>query len=190
MRPECRRFASGSRRSFGRRSRRRCGRRRRGGGARTGRSFAPRSTGCCRTSTGGWEGRGRGGRRGGKARGGGGGGGGEGGEVGRGAARAVGRARLRRPAGRIAATPLTALAAPLAPASLFVGALFDLRFLEVDVLADDRVVFAEGHLLGDVARILLGHVIEAGVGGADELDLDRGRLGHDSLSVRRWFAKK
>src|SRR3954469_23957776 len=59
---------------------------------------------------------------------------------------------------------------------------FDLRFLELDVLARDRVVFAEGHLLGDVPRILLGHVEEAGVGGADELDLDRGRLGHDSLS--------
>src|SRR3954462_8565366 len=59
---------------------------------------------------------------------------------------------------------------------------FDLRFLELDVLARDRVVFAEGHLLGDVPRILLGDVEEAGVGGADELDLDGGRLGHDSLS--------
>src|ERR1700712_4078663 len=58
----------------------------------------------------------------------------------------------------------------------------DLGFLELDVLAHDRVVFLEGHLLGDVPRILLGHVEEAGVGGADELDLDRGRLGHDSLS--------
>src|SRR4249920_1086619 len=58
----------------------------------------------------------------------------------------------------------------------------DLGFLELDVLAHDRVIFAEGHLLGDVPRILLGHVEEAGVGGADELDLDRGRLGHDSLS--------
>jgi hypothetical protein len=62
------------------------------------------------------------------------------------------------------------------------GSLFDLRFLELDVLARDGVIFAEGHLLGDVPRILLGHVEEAGVGGADELDLDRGRLGHDSLS--------
>src|SRR4051794_5916200 len=58
----------------------------------------------------------------------------------------------------------------------------DLGFLELDVLARARVVFAEGHLLGGVARILLGHVEEAGVGGAVELDLDRGRLGHDSLS--------
>src|SRR3954466_12751328 len=62
------------------------------------------------------------------------------------------------------------------------GSLFDFRFLELDVLARDGIVFAEGHLLGDVPRILLGHVEEAGVGGADELDLDRGRLGHDSLS--------
>src|SRR3954470_22680052 len=66
---------------------------------------------------------------------------------------------------------------------------FDLRFLELDVLARDRVVFAEGHLLGDVPRILLGHVEEAGVGGADELDLDRGRLGHDSLSKRGFRTK-
>src|SRR3954454_10397359 len=58
--------------------------------------------------------------------------------------------------------------------------LFDLGFLELDVLARDGVVFAEGHLLGDVPRILLRHIIEAGVGGADELDLDGGRLGHDS----------
>src|SRR4051794_32122594 len=60
--------------------------------------------------------------------------------------------------------------------------LFDLGFLELDVLARDGGVFAEGHLLGDVPRILLRHIIEAGVGGADELDLDGGRLGHDSLS--------
>src|SRR5689334_5712262 len=54
-------------------------------------------------------------------------------------------------------------------------ALFDLRFLELDVLARHRVVLPEGHLLGDVPRVLLGHVIEARIGGADELDLDRGR---------------
>src|SRR5688572_3060996 len=77
-----------------------------------------------------------------------------------------------------------------APASLLTGALsLDLGFLELDVLAHLRVVFAEGHLLGDVPRILLRHIIEAGVGGADELDLDRGRLGHDSLS-NSGFRKK
>ena len=42
--------------------------------------------------------------------------------------------------------------------------LLDLRFLELDVLARDGVVLAEAHLLGLVARILLGHVEEAGVG--------------------------
>src|SRR3954470_11268080 len=67
---------------------------------------------------------------------------------------------------------------------------FDLRFLELDMLARDGVVFAEGHLLGDVPRILLGDVEEAGVGGADELDLDRGRLGHDSLSSREVGEKR
>src|SRR5215210_7716582 len=73
------------------------------------------------------------------------------------------------------------LAAPVAS--------LDLGFLELDVLAHLRVVFAEGHLLGDVPRILLGHVVEARVGGADELDLDRGRLGHDSLSKWMWYEK-
>src|SRR3954471_20783418 len=69
--------------------------------------------------------------------------------------------------------------------------LFDLGFLELDVLAHDGVVFAEGHLLGDVPRILLRHIIEAGVGGADELDLDGGRLGHDSLFCKcRWAKNK
>src|SRR3954464_8295374 len=65
---------------------------------------------------------------------------------------------------------------------LAAGSSLDLGFLELDVLARDGIVFAEGHLLGDVPRILLGDVEEAGVGGADELDLDGGRLGHDSLS--------
>src|SRR5687767_776873 len=57
-------------------------------------------------------------------------------------------------------------------------ALLDLRFLELDVLARDRVVLLEDHLLGLVARIFLGHVEKAGVSRADELDLDSCRLGH------------
>ncbi len=57
--------------------------------------------------------------------------------------------------------------------------LFDLGFLEIDMLAHDRVVFAEAQLFGLVPRILLGDVVEAGVGRADELDLDGCRLGHD-----------
>src|SRR6185295_3438892 len=58
------------------------------------------------------------------------------------------------------------------PASL------DLGFLELDVLARPRVVLLEAQLLGLGARVLLGHVKEARVGGADELDLDRCRLRH------------
>src|SRR5689334_7949551 len=57
-------------------------------------------------------------------------------------------------------------------------ASFDLRFLELDVLARTRVVLLEAQLLGLGARILLGHVKEARVRGADELDLDRCRLRH------------
>src|SRR5688572_10711571 len=42
--------------------------------------------------------------------------------------------------------------------------LLDLGFLELDMLAHDRVILAHRHLLGLVARILLGHVEKAGVG--------------------------
>ena len=54
----------------------------------------------------------------------------------------------------------------------------DLGFLELDVLAGDRVVLLEAQLLGLGARVLLRHVEEAGIGAADELDLDGCRLGH------------
>src|SRR3981189_1475904 len=56
--------------------------------------------------------------------------------------------------------------------------LLDLRFLEDDVLARDRVVLLELELLGLGARVLLGHVVEAGIGAGYHLDQDRGRLGH------------
>src|SRR4051812_35636355 len=59
--------------------------------------------------------------------------------------------------------------------------LLDLRFLEIHVLPHDGIIFPEAHLLGRVARILLGHVVKAGVSRADELDLDRGRLGHGAI---------
>src|SRR5204863_6700193 len=58
--------------------------------------------------------------------------------------------------------------------------LLDLRFLEDDVLARYRVVLLEFELLGLGARVLLGHVVEAGVGAGHHLDQDRGRLGHGS----------
>src|SRR5947209_6381578 len=66
--------------------------------------------------------------------------------------------------------------------------LFDLGFLELDVLAHFRVVFLEAQLLGLSARVLLGHIEEARIGAADELDLDRCRLGHrmsPNLSKRK-----
>src|SRR3546814_4593426 len=56
--------------------------------------------------------------------------------------------------------------------------LFDFGFLELDVLAHDRVIFAERQLFGQRARVFLGHIEKAGIGSADELDLDCGRLGH------------
>src|SRR4029077_1714523 len=56
--------------------------------------------------------------------------------------------------------------------------LLDLRFLELDVLARDRVVLFLDQLVGHGARILLGDVIEAGVRRRNELDLDGDRFGH------------
>jgi hypothetical protein len=56
--------------------------------------------------------------------------------------------------------------------------LLDLGFLELDVLARDRIVFLLDQLVGHGARVLLGDVIEAGVRGGDELDLDGDRFGH------------
>ena len=56
--------------------------------------------------------------------------------------------------------------------------LLDFGFLELDMLAHDGVIFAERHLFRDVARIFLGHVEEARVSGAEQLDLDSGWLRH------------
>ena len=56
--------------------------------------------------------------------------------------------------------------------------LLDLRFLELDVLARDRVVLLLDQLVGHGARILLGDVIEAGIRRGNELDLDGDRFGH------------
>src|SRR4051794_23984324 len=66
--------------------------------------------------------------------------------------------------------------------------LLDLGFAEFDVLARDRVILLLDHLVGHGARVLLGNVIEAGVGGRHELDLDGDRFGHVlNLSERnRW----
>src|ERR1700755_688626 len=56
--------------------------------------------------------------------------------------------------------------------------LLDLGFPEFDMLARDRVVLLLDQLVGHGARILLGDVIEAGVGRRHELDLDGDRFGH------------
>ena len=56
--------------------------------------------------------------------------------------------------------------------------LLDLGFLELDMLARDRIVLAEAHLLGRVARVLFGHLEETGAGGRQQFDLLDDRLGH------------
>src|SRR5688572_5221297 len=60
--------------------------------------------------------------------------------------------------------------------------LFNLRFLEGDVLARHRIVLLELELLGRGARILLGHVVVAGVRRTHQLDQDRVGLRHFSIS--------
>src|SRR6185437_272404 len=65
------------------------------------------------------------------------------------------------------------------------GALLDLRFLEDDVLASDRIVFLQLELLGLGSRVLLGDVIKPGVGRADELDENGIGLRHDGYPMRK-----
>src|SRR5262249_7761468 len=62
------------------------------------------------------------------------------------------------------------------------SALFDLRFFEDHVRRRDAVVLLEFEVLGLGARVLLGHVEEAGVGAGHHLDQYRGRLGHGQSS--------
>src|SRR5690606_15019927 len=98
-----------------------------------------------------------------------------------------------RTAARCRPAPIRACAAPQvhaaqrkAPpcrAALFrfataIGKLLDLGFLELDVLARDRIVLALGQLVGHRAAVLLGDVEEAGVGRRQKLDLDGRSLGH------------
>jgi hypothetical protein len=58
--------------------------------------------------------------------------------------------------------------------------LLDLGFLERHMLAHDGIILVEFKLLRRGARILLGHVVEAGISAADQLDLNGICLGHDS----------
>src|SRR5262249_54366486 len=57
--------------------------------------------------------------------------------------------------------------------------LLDLALDELDVLLRDRIVLLHLQLLGHRPRVLLGDVIEPGVGARDELDLGGDGLGHD-----------
>ena len=68
--------------------------------------------------------------------------------------------------------------APLKSVSHTANDLLDLQFLELDVLARDRVVLLLDQLVGHGARVLLGDVIEAGIRRGNELDLDGDRFGH------------
>ena len=65
-----------------------------------------------------------------------------------------------------------------------VAGLLDLGFLERDVLANDRVVFAHFHFGGLGARILFRHVEEPGIGSRYEFDLDGIGLSH---SLNSWW---
>ncbi len=56
--------------------------------------------------------------------------------------------------------------------------LLDLRFLELDVLARNRVIFGFCHLVRHRTAVLLRNVEEAGVSGRQKLDLDGRSLGH------------
>jgi hypothetical protein len=56
--------------------------------------------------------------------------------------------------------------------------LLDLGFLEFNVLACDRVVLAERHLLRLGTAVLARNVEETGVSGRQKLDLDIRSLGH------------
>lgn len=50
--------------------------------------------------------------------------------------------------------------------------LLDLGFLEFDMLFGNRIIFALRDLVGHRARIFLGHVEKARIGGRKQLDLD------------------
>src|SRR5215472_14310728 len=56
--------------------------------------------------------------------------------------------------------------------------LLDLALAELDVLLRSGIVFLLHQLLGLRARVLLGDIVEAGVGARHELDFDGRGLGH------------
>jgi hypothetical protein len=56
--------------------------------------------------------------------------------------------------------------------------LLDLRFLEFDVLLDDRIILRLGHFFGHRAAVLGRDVEIARVGRRQQLDLDGGSFRH------------
>jgi hypothetical protein len=60
----------------------------------------------------------------------------------------------------------------------------DLRFLELDMLAHDGVIFAEAELLGLCPGILFRHIEKTGVSAADQSDLHGGWLRHNPFLLR------
>lgn len=60
--------------------------------------------------------------------------------------------------------------------------LLDFRFLEQDVLANDRIILANLKLLGRVSWVFLGYIEIPGFGCANEPDLNGCWLGHSSWS--------
>src|SRR3954469_125140 len=61
--------------------------------------------------------------------------------------------------------------------------LLDFRLAEFYVLLGDRIILLHDQLVDHGARILPGHIVEAGVGARNELDLDGGRFGHGNLDL-------
>jgi len=59
------------------------------------------------------------------------------------------------------------------------GSSLDFGFLELDVLARDRIIFAEAHFLGLVAWVLLGHIVETRTSRGEQFDFLSNGLGHE-----------
>ena len=60
--------------------------------------------------------------------------------------------------------------------------LLDLGFLEIDVLAGNRVILTLDHFIGHRTAVFLRHIIKAGVSSAFQLDFDGCGLCHDLSS--------
>src|SRR5216684_3120611 len=72
---------------------------------------------------------------------------------------------------------------PMQFAGVAGSALFDLRFLEDDVLARHRVKLFQLELIGLRPRVLLGHVEIPRIGTADQLD-------ENGIGLRHWRSSR